>query len=209
VLRWNDSWHYLRKLFWQPGREFDLTRRWMLTDTDHVAKIFSATAKAQCSNPLELTMTGRTRATFQVDLVLADPFFYGAETNTQLDYQTPVVIHNPGDYTAAHQNFTIQLVGPLDRPEIYNSSSSPATRVKLDTTIAAGETVTLDVERFTAVSNQQQFNIDGTGNYSRLTSVIHSGARHWMGLAPGDNTLTLYAVSGTGHAVVRFRPPYV
>lgn len=42
-----------------------------------------------------------------------------------------------------------------------------------------------------------------------IGSVSHGGARHWMGLNPGDNTITLTADAGTGTAVLRFRPPYI
>lgn len=206
VLRWNDSWDFLRELLWQPGREFTFTRRWILTDpATGQPSVHTSTGKGQLANPLDLTMTGRTRATFQVDVVMADPFFYGNENVIQLDVGTMKTITNPGSYAAAHKNFSIQLVGPLDRPEIYNASVEPAVRFKLDTTIIAGETVTVDMERFTATSNM----LRGTLGYARLSYLIHSGARQFMGLARGDNDLTLYAVGGTGHAVVRFRAPYV
>ena len=39
--------------------------------------------------------------------------------------------------------------------------------------------------------------------------VSHSGARHWFGLDPLANLLTLTADSGTGSARVTFQPPYV
>jgi hypothetical protein len=40
-------------------------------------------------------------------------------------------------------------------------------------------------------------------------AITHGGARSWLGLLPGENILTLTAESGTGSAVLRFRPPHV
>lgn len=207
LLRWNDSWNYLRRLFWQPDRQVVLTRRWLLTDDDGNIGIRTASALAQLSNTLDLNMTGRFRGTFQADFLLADPFFYGAETITQVNMGSEV-IHNAGDYAAGQKHFSVQFVGPLITPNLTNITTDPHVQVSINTTIASGETVTLDMENFTAVSNVELLTTTGIGTYSRLVYVKHTGAHQWLGLRRGDNTLVLGG-QGSGHAVVRFQPPYV
>lgn len=209
--RWNDSWQFLRHLFWNPDQQFVLTRRWTLTDpVTHLPTIQTASALGQISSTLDLTMTGRTRADFSVDIVLNDPFFYGDVIATSVPVNTgPVTIVNPGDYTAAHRNMTVQLIGPLTKPQLANNTPNPAVIVHLDTTIAAGETVTLDCHSFTALSDTGVFTVAGVSNYNRIGYVTHSGARQWFGLQRGNNLVRLDAQAGTGHAIVRFQPPYV
>jgi hypothetical protein len=199
MLRWNDSWQFLRHLFWQPGRQFVLTRRWLLTSPGGPG-VQTASALGQLASNLDLAMTGRFRAEYTVDILLADPFFYGAEQLTQINVGQSATIVNPGDYTAAHRHFTVQFVGPLNTPTLVNLTTNPKVTLTLNAAIAAGETVTLDMAAFSALS-------DSGGN--RIAAVIHSGARQWMGLVRGTNTLRLTTLSGTGHAVVRFQPPYV
>lgn len=209
MLRWNDSWNFLRRLFWQPERQFVLTRRWLLTDEDNIPRIRTASAHGQLTNTLDLNMTGRFRGTFQADILLADPFFYGGEVISQINMASSGVVHNPGDFRAGHQHFSVQFVGPLNHPELVNVSTSPHVSVKLDTTVAAGEVVTLDVGTFTATSTVELLTTTGAGTYNRLVYVKHSGAHEWFGLTRGDNTLVLAGQGSTGHAVVRFQPPYV
>jgi hypothetical protein len=211
IVRWNDSWQFLRHLFWDPDNQFVLTRRWKVTDpVTHIASVVAASALGQLGSTLDLTMTGRTRADFSVDVVLNDPFFYGAAVASTVPAGGSLTtIVNAGDYTAAHRNMSVQFVGPLTTPTLTNTSPNPQVKVTLNTTVGAGETVTLDCHAFTAISNQALFTTAGVGSYNRIAYVVHSGARQWMGLRRGSNTLRLDAASGSGHAVVTFQPPYV
>ncbi len=211
IVRWNDSWQFLRHLFWDPDNQFVLTRRWKLTDpATGLARVVAATALGQLGSTLDLSMTGRTRADFSVDIVLNDPFFYGDAIVQAVPAGGALYgIVNPGDYTAAHRNMTVQFVGPLTTPTLTNTSATPPVAVTLNTTVAAGETVTLDCHAFTAASTVPLLTISGVANYNRIAYVTHSGARQWMGLRRGDNQLRLNAAAGSGHVVVTFQPPYV
>jgi hypothetical protein len=210
--QWNDNWYRLRRLFWNPTSQFTLTRRWLLSDASGNPYMQTASALGQLASPLEPSMTGRTRATFTADIKLADPFFYGTQQNVTVNLGTPVVIDNPGDYLSAHQHFTVDLVGPLNNPKLTNTLTDPQVSVTYSASIAAGKTVTLDVAAFTAITNENPPDVsapESVWSSNRIGVVSHSGARHWFGLFPGSNTVTLTASSGTGYAVVHFRPPYI
>lgn len=198
-LAFNDNWDTLRRLVWKPnGAQVTLTRRWYLT-VGGVKTLVSASALAEVADSMTPTMTGRTRAEFTMTLLLADPFFYGTQVNTTLDVSDPEVINNPGHDVAGWTNFTIELAGPLTNPKVTNASPNPDVWVKYNGVIGNGSTVTLDVAAFTAY----------LGSTNVIGNVTHSGARNWMALQPGNNTLTLTADSGSGTATVRFKPPYI
>lgn len=209
--QWNDNWNRLRKLLWVPHRQFTLTRRWLLSDDDGEPYIQTASALGQYAGGLEPTMTGRTRARFTVDIKLTDPFFYGTEiASDEIDRGQVITLHNPGDYLAAHNNMSIELVGPLTAPiTVWNLTTNPDVSVVFNENVPSGHIVTLDVGKFTA-----QINLIPPGSpldytVNRIGKVRHSGARRWMGLLPGDNSIQLTAAAGSGHAALRFRPPYL
>jgi hypothetical protein len=215
---WNDSWDYLRRLVWKvEGRQFLLTRRWKLTVGGHPT-IVTADARAELAGTMDPTMTGRHRADFQMDLLLADPYFYGRANPTVAWSATEVALtvnlqsdpvntrdvytaFNPGYDLAGYGSLEIDLIGPLKNPVVLNASPEPDMWVRFGATIDAGVTIRLSVPDFLAyqVSN----------NHNYIGRISHSGARHWMGLVPGANYLTLLTDEGTGSAVVRYQPPYV
>lgn len=191
ILQWNDSWDFLRRVVWQPlGAEVALTRRWLLTQNG-TPGILTATAQAELADTMAPSMTGRTRAEFTMSFLLADPYFYGAEQTASIGGSTTV--NNPGHDTASQTNFTVELTGT--NPRLTNSTANPPVWVQYTGTIPG--TLILDVGAYTALT---------TGGTNLINGITHSGARHWMGLLPGNNTLSF---SGSGSALVRFRPPYV
>jgi hypothetical protein len=214
-LRWNDSWAYLRQVFWNPDAESPLVRRWWRTDpvTGQPGIAWAeAYAQLDTGSDISMAMTGRTRAEFEVPLRLAHPFFYGPTVTTTLGAgasANTVSIVNNGDWTAWSKYFYIDLVGPLVAPRITNTSPATDVYCGLPGKVAAGETVTLDVRQFVAMSAKT-----GTATKTnRSGEIYNSGAAPWMALQRGTNSLTLtvtgsYAAN-TGHAVVRFRPPYL
>ena len=206
ILRWNDSWDELRRLLWTvEARPFTLTRRTRLTRT--VApnigqeELLVVDAQAELTGTMAPTMTGRTRADFSLDLLLPDPYFYGPQVTVTLNRNTAVPVYNPGHDVAAYNHFEIDLIGPLTNPRITNSATAPDTWVQYTGTVAAGQTLHLDVGQYIATRAPSVANLIG--------AITHAGARHWMGLQPKLNTLTLTAASGAGSAVLRYRPPYV
>lgn len=198
VLRWNDNFNALRKLFWKPKSQISLTRRWRLTDpiTDTPA-VLVATAQAQIAGNMSPNMTGRTRADFAVDLLLADPYFYGSSiTSSHIDAGgAPVTVNNPGDDSAYYTSVYVDFVGTMTDPKLTNTTPSPDVWVKVSGSVTG--TTTLDIGKY--LINPSSI---------PLNRVSHSGARSWFGLLDGDNSLSLTAASGSGYAVVRFTPPY-
>lgn len=210
--KWNDNWHFLCQLFWTPRRELTITRRALRTDpVTGTPSIHVHTARAHYAGGLEPTMTGRFRSTFNVELRLSDPFFYGPEiVSGPIGRGDTDVLYNPGDYVAAGRHMYIDLVGPLTKPELVNSTPVPDVKVRYTGTIADGQTVTLDIRAFTATAAiEEVFIPEDPVTRNRVGFINHSGTRYWFGLERGNNDVTLNADAGTGHAIVRYRPPYL
>lgn len=208
IRQWNDNWAYLRHLLWTPDDELTLTRRWRLTDGEGDPYVQVVSAAAQLANTLEPTMTGRTRAEFVADFLLADPFFYGTEVEVEFAVGQTVVVNNPGDFLAAHKHFTVELTGDLVNPSLTNTTAVPDVSFTLNCPVNDPHVVTIDVARFAATDSAIDSSIS-ISSVNRVAYLTHSGARQWMGLLRGDNSLTFDADSGDGTAVLRFRPPYI
>lgn len=237
--QWNDNWDFLRRLVYRAYTSNGLVRlgrRWRLTQpefpttrTGDIAiqgdpgvpepgsQIMVASAAAEMTGDMAPQMTGRLRAEFQYDFTLADPYFYGPEVLVTLDPDDYVYVWNDGNDTAGHEEMWIDLVGPLTNPVITNHSTDPNHWVKYTGTIPAGKTVRLHIGRYTA---QLIEGVSSTGGTNRIGLVSNSGSRLWLMLLHGNretgehdpsgvNKLRLTADSGSGHAELRFRPPYV
>lgn len=203
ILRFNDSWDFLRRLVWKPnGTQVTLTRRTRLT-IGGTPQILVATAKAEVVDTMEPTMSGRTRADFVMSLLLSDPFYYGERIETDpMDVGESVAVWNPGYDVAAYGDLEIDLIGPLTDPVLTNSTPTPDVWVKVAGVTNTGQSIRLNVGAYTAIGLHDGSNV--------IWRVTHSGARTFMGLHPGTNLLQLTtSVPGqTGTAVVRFSPPY-
>lgn len=203
--RWNDSWAFLRQLFWNPDAQMVLGRRWWRTDPVAGPGIAFAEARAQLAPGADLqpTMTGRTRATFTADLRLADPFFYGPEISTgHLQVGQSATVVNPGDYNAFTKNVYVELHGPLSGVRVTNTTPHFAIYCGLTGSIAGNEVITLDVATFIARAVKAGVIRNRTGE------IYQSANRPWMSLLRGANTIKLTGTGG-GYAVLRFRPPYL
>lgn len=195
-VQWNDNWRALKQLVWNPRDQVTLTRR-----IQYGTGLVTQTAKAQIAGVMEPSMTGRTRANFVLDLLLSDPFFYGTSNTVSIAAGASGTVNNPGDDIVAYRNFSITFFGPLGNPKLTNSTANPDVWVKVGSTIAGGDSVTLDVGAFTALRTSDGGNLIG--------GVTHSGSRSWMGLLPGDNTLTLTRDTGAGHVEITYAAPYL
>lgn len=205
-LRFNDSWAYLRQLFFNPSSESPLESRWWRTDGGGLPQLVWAQAYAQLASGQDVVpqMNSRTMARFDVPLRLAHPFFYGPQVSVTLTPGVAVTVSNPGDWDAWSRWLYVDLVGPLTAPRVTNSTPAVPVYCGLTGNVAAGETVTLDVREYLALSARA-----GSATITNRTGEIYnSGTRPWVALARGANRLTLTA-GGSGHAVLRFRPPYL
>lgn len=191
--KFNDNREQLIKLFFDPTAQLSLTKRWQTISSG----LKSATALAELVSDMDATMLGIDGAQFAVDLRLADPYFYGVTSSpAALAVSVGAVVNNPG--VAPVQKMTIVFNGGLTNPRLTNTTTG--VWVQYTGVIAGGASVTLNTDLFTAVTNTS-VNVIG--------AITHQGARNWLPLKVGNNTLTLTASAGTGTCSVSFQPPYI
>ncbi len=198
ILRWNDSWDFLRRLVWRvEAKQFALTRRQRLT-IDGTEQLLVTTGLAEMANTMEPTMTGRTRADFAMDLLMADPYFYGPVQQVAIPVGQPVTVHNPGMDAVSFKHFTITVTGPANNVKIANLTFGPNHYLQWASSVSSGQSLILDCENFTATVN---------GNAVPGPTVV--GSRRWMNLLPGNNLISFTTNSGGGSAKLTFQAPYV
>lgn len=182
----------LRGLFWRDdAAQVPLTKRWR-----EGGAILSATALVELVSDMAPTMAGPFTGSLDVDLLLADPWFYTAQQTVNVPVSgTPTVVNNTGDARTTGYGCQLEFVGPLTNPQLTNGS----VWVKVGTSIATGDKVTLDLWDWTALRDLDGANLIG--------AVQHSGARQWMPLEIGANSLVLSVSSGTGSVNVKYRLP--
>ena len=195
-LAFNDNWQYLRQAFWTRGAaagsvQGQLTRNWFLTSGG--PGLVQATAMAEIAGSMDLSMNGRTGAAFSVDLLLADPFFYGAQVIQAVTASGNVT--SLGDTVAgetwpsAVNAFTVKCSAPTT---ITNVTAG----VSFSITSGPSFPVTVDVLNMTVMDNS---------GVNRQANFTHTGSRLWMVLLPGVNAIT----STGGTATFTFCPPFL
>jgi len=174
------------------GQEFEITRTW----TDDVGT-HTATGHG-IAGSIQRQRAGRHAGRVTVDIGMADPFFYGSPVVVPLAVGASTPVDNPGDdaTTAA----VVVFDGPLSNPTLTNSTLTPEVWVKAGTDLADGDSLTLDVLATSILRASDSANLIG--------AVTHSGARAWMSLRRGSNTLTLSADGGAGSATLTYQPVY-
>lgn len=190
-LAFNDNWQLLRQSFWTRNAtgsvQGSLQRNWYYTQSGSPTLVTS-TALAEIAGSMDLTMNGRTGAAFTVDLLLADPHFYGTTRSQAITSSggtiTALGEGNVGDgFYSTVNSFTIVC-------------SAPATVVNFTAgvsfTLATGPTypVTVDVLNGTVMDNA------GVNQISKFT---HAGSRLWMVLLNGANVIDNSAGTATFH----------
>lgn len=195
-LAWNNNMQKLRQLFYtrtvNGSVQGQLQRNWYLTQGGS-SHLVTSTAMAEIAGSMDLTMNGRTSAAFSVDLLLADPYFYGT-TVTQACTGGSTTVSNPGEgivgegWPSAVSAFTITLSAAA---QVQNVSAG------ISLTVASGPSfpVTVDILNNTV--------IDSGGN-SVPAKFSHTGSRLWMALQPGNSLISVSA----GTATFSFNPPY-
>ena len=127
---------------------------------------------------MDLTMNGRFGAAFTVDLLLADPYFYGAQRIQSIPSTGGTIplweaVAGEG-FPSAVSTFTVTCTAATT---VTNVTAGVAF------TIASGPTfpVTVDVLNGTVVDNL---------GVNRIANFTHAGGRLWMGLVTGSNVIT-------------------
>jgi hypothetical protein len=173
------------------GREFTISKTW----TDDLGS-HTATGRG-IAGSIERARSGRFAGRLTVDIGMADPFFYGSAVAVNLPAGAAVVVDNPGD--ALTTALTLDLAGQLSNPKVTNSTGDDVW-VKLGTDIAGGDSIRADVLTGSVLRDSDGANLIGT--------LTHSGARPWLLLRRGANTVTLTTDSGAGSGVLTFQPVY-
>lgn len=181
----------LRLLRPANGAEFALTRTW-----EDDLGIHTATAMGKVTTEAQVSKRGNWSHRVTFDVLLADPWFYGTEVTVPLSVGVPATVENLGDDVTTA--IVLEAAGQLVNPRVTNATPSPVVWVQLGTSVAVGDTVTVDVEDTTALRSSDGANLVG--------AVTHSGARAWFGLQRGTNDVALSADGGAGTVDLTFRP---
>jgi hypothetical protein len=187
-LAFNDNWQQLRRSFFtrsaQGSVQGQLQRNWWLTQGG--PGLVASTAMAEIAGSMDLSMNGRTGAAFTVDLLCADPYFYGAQ-------RTQAVTTSGGTITASGEGVVGEgYPSPVAGFTVRLSAAGTVTNTTagVSFSIASGPTfpVTVDLLNGTVTDNA------GVNQVSRLS---HSGSRLWMCLLNGANTIAVSAGTAT------------
>jgi hypothetical protein len=196
-LAFNSNWQQLRQAFFTRGAagsvQGQLQRNWYILQQGTPALVTSV-AMAEIAGSMDLTMNGRTNAAFSVDLLLADPYFYGIQRTQAVTGSSVITALGEGivgeGWPSAVNAFTVVVSGPCTVTNStlgcsFTVSSGPAFPVTVDVlnlyvTDAAG-------------ANQVQY-------------FGHAGSRLWMALQNGANNI---AVSGGGSATFTWSDAYI
>jgi hypothetical protein len=198
-LAFNNNLQQLRALVWQRNAQGSvqgqLVRRWYLTQQG-LNQVVTGWAMAEIAGTMEPTMMGRTSASFAVDLLLSDPYFYGVPQEQSIG-TAGGSIFSPGEgvagegYPSVVSSFTILLTqGPVT---VTNETAGVAFTYA---GAIANPPVTIDVLNSTAT--------DAAGN-NVIAQVSHTGARMWMALVTGSNVISV----SNGVATFSWMTPYV
>jgi hypothetical protein len=187
----NDNWQQLRQAFWTRNElgsaQGELQRNWYLTQSGS-ATMVTSTAMAEVAGSMDPTMNGRTSAAFSVDLLLSDPYFYGAARNQAVTTSGATItalgegVVGEGFYSSVNA-FTVQI-----------SAATTVTNTTAGVSFThsgagvASWPVTVDILRYTVT--------DAAGN-NVIAGITHSGSRMWMCLLNGANTITNSAGTAT------------
>lgn len=154
---------------------------------------------------MDLVPVTQSYGTFTIDLVMADPWWYGeTQVTGTVSSSTPsIVVTNPGDVYNDHP--VVTLTGPLSSGVMLSNTTSGMVPLNLwyNAAIASGSSVTVDCGAYTA--------FDNNGN-SVVGNLLHSGSPKWMVAWAGANTFGISNYGGgsygTGSIQVAFYPPY-
>lgn len=190
-LAFNDNLQQLRAAFFSMGangsQQGQLQRNWYLT-VSGVPTLVASTAMAELAGSMDLTPNGRTNAAFSVDFLLSDPAFYGAVQSVACTGAS-TSITGLGEmvvglgYPSAVASFSVQLSAAAT---VTNTTAG----CSLTFAGAASYPVTVDVLNGTVTDN---------AGANWISGLTHSGARAWMAILPGSNTIDVSAGTATFH----------
>jgi hypothetical protein len=187
-LGFNNNIQQLRDLFFNNGAsgsvQGQLQRNWYWTQNG-TPTLVASTAMAEIAGSMDPTMNGRTSASFSVDLLLADPYFYGAQ-RTQ-------AITTSGTITAFGEGIVGQ--GFPSTVSAFTVACTAACTVT-NTTLGCSFTLSGVTNSPVTIDVLSQTATDSLGN-NVIGTISHAGARQWMALSTGANAITVSAGTAT------------
>lgn len=220
------NWRKLRNLLWNPRKQFTLTKRfWVETaelvaagvsvsglPTDGAWSLYSASARGSFAGGLSPTMGGPSRASFTVDILLSDPYFYSEPITIPFSMQSGGAHPGPtkdivvlGDERTNKIRFDV--IGPLDSLRFTNQDADPELWIQYATSLADGDTAWIDVDAFRSKHTESALEYTSSGY------VNHFGDRFWFYLDPqdgaGTTTVALSAQAGTGTGTMTYSPAWI
>lgn len=217
--RFRTNWEQLKALFGQPGVQMLARRRYRLLDDDGVQYIHERHALVEIAGTMDLDAQGHTAGAFVVDLLMADPFWYGDTEEVIVDrssstvggfdfdldfdlvFDVPVLVEYGAvdtmfEYTGVYESLPhIRIDGPVEDPTIWHIQSGA--RLDLDYDLADGDWLDYDFENRTVTLNDSE----------SVYHLLETGSR-WFALERGTNTIRFDATAGAGVMTIRYRPNY-
>lgn len=196
-LAFNSNIQSLRALFFNRGASGSqlqqLQRNWYFY-LNGTPTLVQSTAMAEIAGSMDLTMNGRTGAGFAVDLLLADPYFYGAQQVSAVTTSGTVTGLGEGvvgeGWPSVVSRFTVALTAATT---VSNTTAGCAFTL----TSGSNFPVTVDIMNQTVT--------DSLGN-NLISNFTHTGSRLWMAVLPGGNAIT---TTGGATATFTFTDAYV
>ena len=243
------NWRELTKLLWKPKKELVLSKKIWIPETELVAanapfvmypeyqgyRQLTVEAKATFAGGLEPSMTGNARATFVVDLLLSDPYFYGAPVTHKFDISKTV---NGGVSTVEGRHLkNLHILGDDATSKImvkfHSDDGMLEPRFEWTDPNPTGAILSYDPAPFLGVHGyfgQAAVGTDQTKSQTTVVldidrfaaynppeagdsyisgSVYTSGNRFWMELDPAGMFMNFNVGSGSGTAEITYRPAWL
>jgi hypothetical protein len=196
IREFDENFRKLRQLLWTPGRQFTLTKRFYV---DGVLK--TASALGQYAGGLKPNMTGRSRAAFNVDIELADPYFYSEAEVVNLNTSaTPLNVTVEGD--AATRKIILDVNGPRENVNIRNNTMG--IEVELHSDLNTDDVAEIDIDKYTSKTTP-----DGMAQFKSTGSIRHSGDASWLLLQPGVNAIEVTSDTGIGLVTMTYQAAWI
>lgn len=184
---YQDNWRKIHNLLFTPGRQFVLKKRFRVGGV-----LKTAVALAEYVEGLEPKMHGRFAGLVEVDLELADPWFYD-ETAT-----TFTLTNGDNNITVPGSEETIKAVleisGARKNVLVTNKGYTPNISLRYTGTLVSGDKAIIDIENFSSMTDPT----GATPAYRSTSLIRHTGDPMWLRLKPGAQVINLSSETGTG-----------
>jgi hypothetical protein len=187
-LAFNNNWQRIRQAFLTRNAggsvQGQLQRNWYLTQGGS-PQLVTSTAMAEIAGSMDPTMNGRTGTAFSVDLLLSDPYFYGAARSQAVTGTGSVSALGEGvvgeGFPSAVNAFTVTLSAPAT---VTNTTAGVAF------TVGTGPA-------FPVVVDCLNYTVTDNAGKNQAFYFSHAGSRMWMALLNGANTINVSAGTAT------------